>query len=265
MPELARKLGCPSQQTLKWRVLSNKKCLSGLEAIMNAILRVYQSSLGKKYVMAITGLALFGFVIGHLVGNLQVFLGKEYINQYAELLKSKPALIWGARIGLLVVVGLHIWSAIALSRQNRAARPFDYDENKPLKATYASRTMLMSGLIITAFVIFHLLHYTALIIDPSFAELKEELPGGAHRHDVYAMLVIGFSHIGVSLWYILSMGLLCLHLSHGLASIFQSLGLKSAATEAWIERGAVALSTLIFLGYISIPLAVITGFLKIQS
>ncbi len=232
---------------------------------MNAILRLYRSSLGKKYVMAITGLALFGFVIGHLAGNLQVFLGKEYINQYAQLLHSKPALIWTARIGLLVVVGLHIWSAIGLSRINKKARPFDYDDGKPYKASYASRTMLMSGLIITAFVIFHLLHYTTQSIDTSFRDLEETLADGTTRHDVYAMLVHGFSHIGVSIWYIFSMGLLCLHLSHGISSMFQSLGLKSAASEVLINRIAYTLSGLIFLGYVSIPLAVLTGFIKIQS
>jgi succinate dehydrogenase / fumarate reductase cytochrome b subunit len=245
--------------------MNPRRYLPGLEAIMNAILRLYQSSLGKKYVMAITGLALFGFVIGHLAGNLQVFLGKEYINDYAQLLKSKPALIWTARIGLLVMVGLHIGTAISLTRMNRKARPFDYDDSKPFKASYASRTMMMSGLIITAFVIFHLLHYTTLTIDPSFKDLEETLADGTHRHDVYAMLVHGFSHIWVSVWYIVAMGLLCLHLSHGIASVFQSLGLKSAATEVFLSRTAKVVSGIIFLGYISIPVAVLTGFLKIQS
>src|SRR5215831_6916002 len=128
---------------------------------MNNIKSIFLSSLGKKYLMAISGFFLFLFVIGHLVGNLQVFLGPEAINRYGHFLQSNLELVWPARIGLLVMVGLHIWSAAKLSIENRAARPVSYATYQPKGSTYASRTMLMSGLIILAFIIYHLLHFTA--------------------------------------------------------------------------------------------------------
>jgi succinate dehydrogenase / fumarate reductase cytochrome b subunit len=130
---------------------------------MNIIKRIFQSSLGKKYIMAVTGFFLFFFVIGHMVGNLQVFLGAEAINRYGHFLQSNPELIWPARIGLLFLVGLHIWSAVVLSAENKAARPVSYAVYKPLGSSYASRTMLMSGLIVFFFIIYHLLHYTAQV------------------------------------------------------------------------------------------------------
>src|SRR5262245_6202117 len=189
---------------------------------MSLYLRVYHSSLGKKYLMAITGLALFLFVIVHMAGNLQVFLGPEIMNAYADLLKSKPALLWTARIGLLVIAVIHIVSALQLAAENRAARPEPYAEGKPI-ATLASRTILVSGLIIFAFVVYHLMHFTFGVTNPEFMELRDPLG----RRDVYAMTLEGFSSRWVSAFYIISMGLLCLHLSHGLSSLFTSLGLRT--------------------------------------
>src|ERR1700742_200064 len=119
---------------------------------MNVLSNIFKSSLGKKYVMAISGLIMFLFVIGHLAGNLQIFLGPEAINRYGHFLQTNPEIIWPARIGLLICVGLHIWSAIKVSAENKAARPIPYGVYKPVASTYASRTMLMSGLIILAFI-----------------------------------------------------------------------------------------------------------------
>src|SRR5688500_5087122 len=130
---------------------------------MNVVAGFFSSTLGRKYIMALTGLALFGFVVGHLVGNLQIFLGPEAINRYGSFLKSLGEILWAARIGLIVMVLLHIWAAIKLSAENRAARPVGYGNYKPVGSSYASRTMLMSGLIIAAFIIYHLLHFTALV------------------------------------------------------------------------------------------------------
>ena len=130
---------------------------------MNLINRVWQSSLGKKYIMAVTGAALCVFLVGHLVGNLQVFGPPELINQYAHFLKSKPALIWGARLGLLACVGLHIAAAITLTILNKAARPQGYAGGDAYGSTRASRTMIVSGLVILAFVVYHLAHFTALL------------------------------------------------------------------------------------------------------
>src|SRR5580765_4604792 len=115
---------------------------------MNIVSNIFSSSLGKKYIMAVTGLVMFLFVVGHLAGNLQIFLGPEAINRYGHFLQSNPELIWPARLFLLLMIALHIWSAIRLSAENKAARPIGYGECKPVGSSYASRTMLMSGIII---------------------------------------------------------------------------------------------------------------------
>src|SRR5512136_3023449 len=124
---------------------------------MNVIANVVGSSLGKKYVMAVTGFVLFLFVIGHLAGNLQIFLGREAINRYGDFLQSNPELIWPARLGLLLMVGLHIWSATKITLENRAARPVDYALYQPVGSSYASRNMFVGGLIVLVFIVYHLL------------------------------------------------------------------------------------------------------------
>ena len=160
------------------------------------------------------------------------------------------------------MVGLHIWAAIQLTIANRSARPIAYADLRPSGASYASRTMIWSGLIVAAFIVYHLLHFTVGWVDPSLMELEETLVDGTTRHDVYAMLIAGFSKPLVSLFYIISVGLLCTHLNHGVASLFQSLGLKSRSWGDWIDRGSTAAATVIFLGYISIPLSVLMGWVN---
>src|SRR5688572_22999491 len=135
---------------------------------MNLIRRTWRSSLGKKYIMAVTGCALFGFVIGHLLGNLQIFLGPEPLNRYGHFLQTTPELIWPARVGLIVLVVLHIAAAVKLTAENRAARPIAYADYDVVAASYASRTMMMSGLIVFVFVIYHLLHFTIQIPGVNF-------------------------------------------------------------------------------------------------
>lgn len=235
---------------------------------MNLIRKVFQSSLGKKYVMAISGILLFGFVIGHMLGNLQIFLGADAINSYAALLKSKPGLLWLARIGLLCLVGLHISSAIQLSIDAKRARPIPYGERRALSATYASRTMLMSGLIVFAFIVYHLLHFTVAVPEvnllksaPGFPNANfRELTDAQGHQDVFRMVVLGFSNVWVSGFYIIGMALLCLHLSHGISSLFQSLGLKQRCCGKIIDRFAVASAVVIFVGNSSIPIAVLLGY-----
>src|ERR1043166_6107549 len=130
---------------------------------MKLISNIFGSSLGKKYIMAFSGFVLFLFVVGHLLGNLQIFLGPEAITRYGHFLQSNPELIWPARLVLLLMVGLHIWSAIRLSAENKAARPRAYAVCQPVASSYASRTMLMSGIIIFVFIIYHLLHFTVQV------------------------------------------------------------------------------------------------------
>ena len=232
--------------------------------LMDLVGRIWRSSLGRKYIMAGTGALLFGFLIAHLAGNLQVFGPPELINNYAYFLKSKPGLVWGARLGLLAVVGLHVLSAVSLSAQNRAARPVPYGGVKtPYAAPLNSRTMLLSGVTILAFVIYHLLHFTALMPGVNgvgdFRHLETTLPTGVKAHDVYAMMVLGFGVWWVSLAYLIAQSLLFMHLSHGLASMFQSLGFRSHTWWPRVQLFAKVASVALFVGYASIPVAILAG------
>lgn len=227
---------------------------------MNILSYLFKSSLGRKFIMAASGLTLFAFVIGHLLGNLQIFIGPEVLNRYAQFLKENIELVWGARIGLLVCVALHIWTAISLSADNKAARPIAYANATPPAASLASRTMVISGLIIFFFILYHLLHFTVQVqwvngTGVDFHALKD----AKGHHDVYSMVVVGFRHPLVALSYVVAVGLLCMHLSHGVGAMFQSLGLKSKAWSPVIDNAAKGLAVLLFLGYASIPLAVLMG------
>lgn len=226
---------------------------------MNLINRVWQSSLGKKYIMALTGCALFAFVIGHLLGNLQVFGPPELINSYAHFLKSKPAMVWGARIGLLVCVALHIAAAVTLSALNKEARPVGYAGGSAYGSTTRSRYMLVSGLVILAFVIYHLAHFTALLPGINglgdFRKLTTILHGESVP-DVYAMMILGFQVWWVVLFYLVAQGLLFMHLGHGLASMFQSLGFRNHVWWPRIEGFAKFASIAIFVGYAIIPIGI---------
>jgi succinate dehydrogenase / fumarate reductase cytochrome b subunit len=219
---------------------------------MNLLARTYSTSLGKKYLMAISGLLLFAFVIGHLLGNLQIYLGPQVMNAYAHALQSRPALLWPVRIGLLVIAVVHIVTALQLASENRAARPDRYDKGRPVAASFASRTIVVTGLGLFAFIVYHLLHFTLGVTDPDFAQLRDQLG----NHDVYRMMIVGFSNPVVSLFYIISMGLLLFHLSHGVGSLFQSLGLRNKQNTAAVIRFARVAAFLIFLGNCSIPIAI---------
>lgn len=226
-----------------------------------SIKNLLTSSLGKKYVMGITGLAMFIFVALHLVGNLQIFLGPESINRYGAFLQGNLELIWPARIGLVTIVFLHVWAAIQLSAANRAARPQPYAHHEVVAASYASKTMLMSGLIIAAFIVYHLLHFTVQVKELNLTGVDfTKLEDSKKQHDVFAMIVTGFRNPVVSIAYIIAMSLLCLHLSHGVSALFQSLGWKSPAYAPIINKFAMIASWLIFLGYISIPVSILLGY-----
>jgi len=211
--------------------------------------------------MAVTGILMFLFVIGHLAGNLQLFLGPEAINRYGHFLQSNPELLWPARIVLLCALVLHIWAAAKLSLENKAARPVGYAQWKPVGSTYASRTMLMSGIIIFVFIIYHLLHFTVQtqyinLTGQNFVQFTDP----EKRHDIFKMMVVGFENIWVSGFYVVGIALLCLHLSHGVSSMFQSLGWKNQAYGPFLDKFARIAAVLIFLGYILIPLAILGGY-----
>jgi succinate dehydrogenase cytochrome b subunit len=228
---------------------------------------IFGSSLGKKFIMAVSGFVLFLFVVGHLAGNLQIFLGPEAINRYGHFLQTNPELIWPARLFLLLMIGLHIWSAIKLSAENKAARPVGYGEYHPVASSYASRTMLMSGLIIFAFIVYHLLHFTVQVqyvnlTGQDFIKFTDVIDPAHPRHDIFKMMVVGFNNVWVSGFYVLGMALLCLHLSHGVSAMFQSLGLKNKTYGPCLDNAARVIAWLIFLGYVSIPAAILLGYGK---
>jgi succinate dehydrogenase / fumarate reductase cytochrome b subunit len=211
--------------------------------------RFYQASIGKKVLMALTGVVLFGYVVGHLIGNLQIYAGPEKLNNYAAFLHSSPALLWGTRSLLLICVTLHIIASIQLARLKQEARPIGYVKKENPRSSYASRTMMWSGPIIAAFVIYHLLDFTFGVTNT------------AHYEDlqVYANVVWGFRRIPVSAAYIVAMLLLGMHLYHGLFSMFQSLGVNHPRYTPWFKRFAAFATAFIVIGNISIPIAVLTG------
>ena len=233
---------------------------------MNIVARLFGSTLGKKYIMAVSGGAMVLFVTAHMIGNLQLFLGPESLNRYAHFLQSNMELLWPARIGLLVMVGLHVWSALALSVENKAARPIEYGHGKsPVAASFASRIMLAGGSIIALFIVFHILHYTVCAQAVNFIGVDfKNLKDANGHHDVFAMVVYGFSGKAwfVSLFYIVAVGFLSLHLSHGISAMFQSLGLRNHTWWPAISQGAKVWAVVLFLGYAVVPGAVLAGFGK---
>ena len=219
---------------------------------------LYRSAVGKKAVMAATGIILFGFVLGHLLGNLKLYLGPAALNSYSRFLRTAgepvvPAnvLLWAVRLLLIAAAVLHVWAAWQLSRASRAARPDAYVAGTRIHTTYASRTMRWGGVIILLFVIYHLLHLTWGTVHPAF------VPG-----DVYHNVVTGFQVWWVSLFYIAAQVALGFHLYHGLWSMFQSLGWSHPRFDLWRNGFAHAFAWLITLGNISFPVAVLSGLVR---
>ncbi len=203
--------------------------------------------------MAFTGVLLFGFVIIHMLGNWQVFAGAEALNDYAQLIQSKAFVLWGFRLGLLAVVALHLWAAITLTIANRAAAPEKYAESKTLGTTWASRSMTLSGCIVLGFIIFHLLHFTVRTVPGTPEYFQQDLKG---RHDVYAMVVHAFQNPWLVGIYVVGVGLLSLHLSHGLQSMFRSLGWSDKRYLPLQMNLARIFAGLIFVGMSGVPLAI---------
>jgi succinate dehydrogenase / fumarate reductase, cytochrome b subunit len=213
----------------------------------------WDSTTGKKIVMAVTGAIMFGFVIVHMLGNLQVFEGPEKLNAYGAFLHSIGELLWPARIVLLIAIALHIIATVQLALRNKRARPIGYSRKQAIASSYASRTMYWSGPIVLAFIIFHLLHLTAGYIHPGAAYIEG---------DVYHNVVAGFQVWWVSVWYVFAICLLGQHLHHGLWSMFQSVGIHQPQHTAMLKKAAMVIAMLIVLGYVSIPISVLLGLVK---
>lgn len=221
-----------------------------------SLCQFWHSSIGKKIIVAITGAVLVAFLLGHLTGNLLMYMGPDAFNAYAEFLHNMlhGAGVWIARIVLLTCLVLHVVATICLVRANKVAKGQNYENQETSVASGSSRIMIWSGLTILAFVIFHILHYTVRT-DAELATLGD-------NGDAYGMVILGFDSYLVSLFYIISITLLCSHISHGVASIFQTLGLRTRGNAKLIDCFAKGYTAFIWIGFISIPIAVLTGLLK---
>lgn len=218
------------------------------------------STVGLKVLMAVTGLLWVGFVLGHMVGNLQIYLpmpadGIHPINKYAAMLKSTGGLLWAVRLGLLATFAAHVWAAIKLTGVNGAARPVAYREKRFQVASFSSTYMRVSGFAILFFVLYHLAHFTMGLTNP--ADYARHLDNG--MHDVYSMFVLGFRNPIVAGLYVVANVLVALHLHHAVSSIFQTLGLRTARYAATIDKIGPAIGVLVAVGNISMPLAVLLG------
>ena len=218
---------------------------------MTALVAAYKTTVGKKVVVAITGLLLFLFVMIHMIGNLQLYAGPEKLNKYAEFLKSALPLLWTFRIVMFAAVLLHLSTTFLLFCKNANARPVPYKRKKNIEADAFARTMIWSGPIIAAFVVYHLLHFTVGSAHPAF-----------DATDVYRNVVLGFSEPVVAGVYILANAMLAFHLKHGLWSWFQTLGLAHPAYNPWRKHFATGLAGLVLLGNVSMPVAVLAGYVS---
>jgi succinate dehydrogenase / fumarate reductase, cytochrome b subunit len=231
---------------------------------MHFLKKIWHSSLGKKYVMGISGFVLVFFITTHLMGNLQIFVGPYWINTYGQFLHERHEILWPARIFLITMIVLHVWAALKLRSENRAARPVGYVNDPPsFAASYASRTLMMTGLIVAAFVVFHLLHYAFEVRAANFLGIDfSTLRDSEGRPDLYLMLLLGFSRWPIAVFYVIAVGLLCLHLSHGMRAMFQSVGWKwtFGGVSHLPDRIARWYALMLFILYISIPIAVMCGY-----
>ncbi len=225
---------------------------------MNIVKSLFQSSIGRKYIMAVTGGLLFGFLVVHLAGNVQIFLGADRINSYAALLKSNLLVLWGFRLGLAAIALIHITTATGLTLENWAARPNRYAANTDPYASFSARTMVVSGVILFAFITYHLLHFTLGVTQPGIMHHVDHLG----RHDVYRMMLEGFRNPWIAGTYLAAMIVLFFHLRHGLSSLFQSLGLKNQKFAKGIEYLAVITALLICVGNGAIALTILLRILK---
>lgn len=222
---------------------------------MKYLIHFLDSSVGQKAVAAATGLGLSAFVVIHMLGNLQVFLGQDAINAYAVKLKSLGPLLWVARIGLLILVALHITMTVRLRFRSRAARTSQYALSRPRASTASSRFMMISGSIILLFVIFHLLHFTFGVIKPDTHALADS----EGRHDVYSMVTRDFENWAIAGFYLTAMLFLCSHLSHAMYGAWQSLGANIGGKDTSVKKIARFVAILTAFGFATVPLAALLG------
>lgn len=238
------------------RSLPGYESRGGYVESVNRATALLTSSVGRKIVMALTGIGLVGFLIAHLLGNLYIFQGREALNAYAAWLKAHP-LLWPARIGLLAIFVLHAWLGIALAWQNRRARPIGYERplSEPMAVRYVSRRMLSTGLVVLAFVVYHLAHFSFGAVQPDAYDQTD----ARGRHDVYAMVVDGFRNPWVMTSYVVAMLLLGLHLAHAGQSVVQTLGVRYGKANQLLKGLGLALAAALVVGNVFLPILVAIG------
>ncbi len=229
-----------------------------VEPLLASFWKFFNTSIGAKVLMAVTGLGLWLFIVAHLAGNLFVYGGQDTYNHYAEALKGNPPLLWGVRLALIAGFPIHIWAAMRTSALNRAARPQPYMHTPKTPATTASKTMLISGLVVLTFFIYHLAHFTWHLTNPDHVST---LPNGSV--DAYSMLVRGFQVPWIAAIYLVGQVLLAGHLSHGLYSLFQHLGLWGKSWTPFLKNASLLVGYGICAAFASIPLAVLFGLVKL--
>jgi succinate dehydrogenase / fumarate reductase cytochrome b subunit len=227
------------------------------ENLIDHLVKFGTGSVGSKVVMAVTGMGLSLFIVGHLAGNLLVYVGHETFNHYAEALKGNAPLLWGTRTALIIGIPLHFLTAFRTAQLNRAARPVPYAYEPKSPARMAAKTMLLSGLVILAFFTFHLLHFTLHTVGPMPTALTAN-----GSWDAYTMLVMGFQNPIIALSYVVAQVLLAAHLSHGLYSMFQHLGLHGKAWTPFVKNAALVAGYGLCTAFASIPLSVLLGIVK---
>ncbi|MBN1213290.1 MAG: succinate dehydrogenase cytochrome b subunit [candidate division Zixibacteria bacterium] len=230
----------------------------GLEKPRSLPVEISYASLGKKVLMAVTGLVAFAYILGHMLGNLQIFIGRERLNDYAEFLHSLGWFLWVIRVCLFAFFAVHVWKGIQLKLENWASRPTRYVKNNTVQASLSSRTMIWTGLAVLSFIVYHILHFTVRVTNPQYQSMVD----GLGRPDVYSMVIAGYQNSLIAVVYIIAVGLVCYHLTHGIASMFQSVGLNNPRLQPLLDKIGWTLAVIIFLGFISIPLAVMFGYLQ---
>ncbi len=224
----------------------------------------YTSSLGKKFIMAVTGLIMVLFVIAHMGGNFTIFAGGGSLNAYAVHLRAIPPLLWIFRAVMLIAVLVHIWFGINLYLENKSARPVEYAMKKNERTSFSARTMLWTGLLLGVFIIYHLLQFTAHVaISPEVAAGVGSNFDVQHRPDVFKMVVLSFQQVGVAIGYVAAMIVLLLHLAHGIQSFFQSLGANNDQTLPVLEKWGRGLAFLLMLGFALVPITILFGVIKL--
>lgn len=213
----------------------------------------YRSTIGKKVVMAGTGIILVGWILGHVLGNLLIFRGPAALNEYAALLKSNAIFLWAMRAGLFTVAALHVIAAVQLIRHDSGSRPVGYARQVPQESTFASRTIRWGGLVIALFVVYHLLHFTTGTLHPAFSHV-----------DVYSNMVLGLGVPWVAAIYLVAVAALGLHLHHGIWSVFQTLGIASPGMTKLRRRIALGIAAVVYLGFTAIPVAILLGFIDLR-